>query len=69
LRKQRRLLLKKMRDLGDRETQNTFELEMDEILAEEPLFEPLSEIFLFLNPSQVFLGFLHRIPATPLHSG
>jgi hypothetical protein len=34
LRKQERLLRKKMRELGDREEQNILDLEMDEALAE-----------------------------------
>jgi hypothetical protein len=57
-----------MRDLGDREAQNIFELEMNEMLAEEPPLEPLPEIFL-LSPSQVFQGSSRRTPATPLHNG
>jgi predicted nucleic acid-binding Zn-ribbon protein len=72
LRKQRRLLLKKMRDLGDRETQNIFKLEVDEILSEIPvkpveilnLFSPRS--FSFLNPA--LLDFFNRILAEPLGS-
>jgi hypothetical protein len=68
LRKQRRLLLKKMRDLGDRETQNIFELEMNEMLTEKPLFKPLSEFFFPPSPSQVSLGSSHRTSATPFHS-
>jgi hypothetical protein len=69
LRKQRRLLFKKMRDLGDREAQNIFELEVNKILAEKPFFKSLSEISPPPSPSQVSLGFPHRTPATPLHSG
>jgi hypothetical protein len=68
LRKQRRLLFKKIKDLRDREAQNIFELKMNEMLAEEPFLKPFSEIFL-LSPSQVFLGSSRRIPATFLHSG
>jgi hypothetical protein len=34
LRKQRRLLLKKIRDLGDREAQNIFKLKVNKILSE-----------------------------------
>jgi hypothetical protein len=72
LRKQRRLLLKKMRDLGDREAQNIFELEVDEMLSEAPA-EP-AEV---LNPSSprsssfldpALLGSPDRTPAEPLGS-
>jgi hypothetical protein len=53
LRKQRRLLLKKIRNLGDREAQNIFKLEIDKILSEIPV-EP-AEI---LNPfSSRFFSF------------
>jgi hypothetical protein len=68
LRKQRRLLFKKIKNLGNREAQNIFELEMDKMLTEEPLFKPFPEI----PPpslSQISLGFSRRTPATPLHSG
>jgi hypothetical protein len=69
LRKQRRLLLKKMKNLEDRETQNIFELKMNKMLAEKPLLKPLSEISPPPNPFQVSLGSPHRTPATPLHNG
>jgi hypothetical protein len=67
LRKQRRLLLKKIRDLGDREAQNIFELEVNEILSGVPakpaeilnLFSPRS--FSFFNLA--LLGFPDRTPA------
>jgi hypothetical protein len=58
-----------MRDLEDREAQNIFELEVNEMLAEKPFFKSLSEISPPPSPFQVSLGFPHRIPATPLYSG
>jgi hypothetical protein len=57
-----------MKDLGNREAQNIFELEMDKMLAEELFFEPFPEIF-SSSPSQVSLGSFRRTPATPFHSG
>jgi hypothetical protein len=36
LRKQRRLLLKKIRDLGDREARNIFKIKMDEMVSDLP---------------------------------
>jgi hypothetical protein len=68
LRKQRRLLLKKMKDLKDRETQNIFELKMNEMLTEKPLLKLFPEI-LPPSPFQVSLGSSRRTPATPFHSG
>ena len=70
LRKQRRLLLKKIRNLGDRETQNIFKLKINKILSETLV--KLTEI---LNPfslrSFFFLNFTlldspGKIPAKPL---
>ena len=69
MRKQRRLLFKKMKDLGDREAQNIFELKMDEMLAEKPFLKSLSEISPPPSLSQVSLGSSRRTPATPFHSG
>jgi hypothetical protein len=69
LRKQRRLLLKKIKDFGDREAQNIFELKVEEIVAKVPPLE-----FLFSDPPlsnsfQVSQGFPHKTPASPLCSG
>jgi hypothetical protein len=69
LRKQRRLLLKKMRDLGDREAQNIFELEVEEMVAETSPLEPLSNDPPPLSPFQVSQGSPNRTPASPLRSG
>jgi hypothetical protein len=52
-RKQRKQLLRRMKELGNRETQNIFELEVNEMLTEKPLFEPLLEIPPFFSPFQV----------------
>jgi hypothetical protein len=59
--------LKKIKDLGDREAQNIFKLEMNEILAEEPFLKPFPEILPF-SPFQVSLGSSRRTPVTPFHS-
>src|SRR5450755_4966065 len=59
-RKQRRLLLKKMRDLKDREAQNIFEMEIKEIAAETFLLKPLPDDLPPLNPFQVSRGFPNR---------
>jgi hypothetical protein len=56
LRKQRRLLLKIIKDLGDRETQNIFELEMEEIVAEVFPLKAFPELLLLVFPR--FLGVL-----------
>jgi signal-transduction protein with cAMP-binding, CBS, and nucleotidyltransferase domain len=69
LRKQRKLLLRRMKELGDREIQNIFELEVNEMLAEKPPFEFFPEILPFLSPSQVSQGSPYRTPATPFRSG
>ena len=69
LRKQRRLLLKKMRDLGDREAQNIFELEVEKMMAETSPLEPLPDDLPFFSPFQVSQGSPNRIPASPLRSG
>jgi hypothetical protein len=72
LRKQRRLLLKKIRDLGDRKAQNIFKLEIDKILS-KTFIKPAKVLNLFsfrfsffLNP--ILLGFLGRIPAESFNS-
>jgi hypothetical protein len=57
-----------MKKLGEKEYQNIFKLEMDEMLAEKPFFKFFLKIPPF-NPSQVFLGFSRKTPATPFHSG
>jgi hypothetical protein len=67
LRKQRRLLLKKMRNLSDREAQNIFELKIDEILSKVPIksaeiLNPFSpRFFFFLNFT--LLDSPNKIPA------
>jgi hypothetical protein len=69
LRKQRRLLLKKIRDLGDREAQNIFKLKVNEILSEAPV--KLAEVLNLFSPrffsffNFALLGFFGRIPAEP----
>lgn len=72
LRKQRRLIQKKLRDMGDREMKNILDLEMDEMLLGAPI-EP-AEV---LNPSSprspsfldpALLGSPDRTPAEPLGS-
>jgi hypothetical protein len=72
LRKQRRLLLKKIRDLGDQKAQNIFKLEVNEMLSEIPV-KPVKVLnssspqsSSFLNPA--LLGFSDRIFAEPLDS-
>jgi hypothetical protein len=70
LRKQRRLLLKKIKNLGDREAQNIFKLEMNEILS-KTLIKPAKILNLFSPRSSFFLNFAllnspNRIPAEPL---
>src|SRR5450755_4795063 len=69
LRRQRRLLLKKMKDLGDREAQNIFELEVEEMVAEVPPLEPLSSDPPLSSSLQASQGSPHRTPASPLCSG
>jgi hypothetical protein len=68
LRKQRRLVRKKLRDLGDKEMQNILDLEMEEALAEMPPLEPLPGPPL-PSPSQVSQGSPGRTPASPPRSG
>jgi hypothetical protein len=72
LRKQRRLLLKKMRDLGDRKTQNIFKLEVNEILSEAPA-EPAEILNPFSSRFSSFFDFAlldspDKTPAEPLGS-
>src|SRR5450755_3217972 len=67
-RRQRRLLLKKMRDLGDREGQNIFEMEMKEIAAETLPLEPLPDDPPPPNPFQISRGSPNRTLASPLRS-
>ena len=69
LRRQRRLLLKKMRDLGDREAQNIFEMEVEEIAAETFPLESLPDDPLLSSPFQVSRGFPNRTLASPFRSG
>jgi hypothetical protein len=57
-----------MKKLGEKEYQNIFELEMDEMLVKTLFFEPSSEIPP-PNPSQVSLGSFYKTSATPFHSG
>jgi len=67
LRKQRRLVQKKRRELGARELQNIEDLETDEVLPEavlEPFVDPLSP-----SSFQVSQGSPNRTPASPLRSG
>jgi hypothetical protein len=54
LRKQRRLLFKKIKDLGDRETQNIFKLKIDKMLLKIPVkFAKILKFFL----ASIFLYF------------
>src|SRR5450755_1870996 len=69
LRKQRRLLFKKMKDLGDRKAQNIFELEMEEMVAETFPLEPLSDDPPPPGPFQISQGSLNRTLASPFRSG
>ena len=68
LRKQRRLIQKKLRDLGDKEMQNILDLETEEastgVVPLEPFFD--SPVLNSFPPSQ---GSPNRTPASPLHSG
>jgi hypothetical protein len=72
LRKQRRLLLKKMRNLNDRKAQNIFELKIDKILSKIPIkpakiLNPFSpRFFSFLNFA--LLDFPDRISAEPFNN-
>ena len=71
LRKQRRLLLKRMKELGDREAQNIFELECDEmvsgtgegVVSSGALNSPSPRSSSFLDPA--LLDSQNRNPATP----
>jgi hypothetical protein len=58
-----------MKELGEKEYQNIFKLEVDEMLAEKPFLKPFPEIPRFSSPSQVSQGSSRRTPATPLYSG
>jgi hypothetical protein len=64
-RKQRKLLLCRIKELGDREAQNIFKLEINEMLAEEPFLEPFSEIFFFLVFLRFSRVFLVEFPQRP----
>jgi hypothetical protein len=80
--KQRRAILKRLRDLSDRENQNILELELDK-MVELPSFPTESEGITDpsiipdsfreaprpFSPFQVSLGFSHRTPAMPFRSG
>ena len=69
MRKQRYLLLKNIRDLGDRKAQNIFKLEMDEILNKEPnaILRILSSgREKFTNPFLMLLDSLNSIFVEPL---
>jgi hypothetical protein len=72
LRKQRRLLLKKIRNLGDRKAQNIFKLKINKMLSEAPvkpaeILNPFSSrFFSFFNLA--LLGSFNRTPAEPLNS-
>ena len=56
-----------MKELGDREAQNIFELEVDKLVAGPFPLGPVSEVS--LSFSQAFQGFPHRTPASPFRSG
>jgi hypothetical protein len=81
LAKQRRIILKRLRDLSDRENQNILKLEINEMVELESfLAEDMGKVisskalnsfsprtFSFLNPALLgSLGFPNKIPAEPL---
>src|SRR5450755_2831532 len=68
LRKQRRAVQKKLRDLRDKEMQNILELEAKETLENAPSLKPFS-IPPSLNFFQVSRGSPNRTPASPFRSG
>jgi hypothetical protein len=72
LRKQRRLLLKKIKDLGDPKAQNIFKLKINKILSETfikpaEILNPFSSrFFSFLN--FIFLDFFGKTFAKSLNN-
>jgi hypothetical protein len=61
-----------MRDLGDRETQNIFKLEINKILSEIPaklaeILNPFSSRFFFFF-NLTLLGFFNRTLAEPFNN-
>jgi hypothetical protein len=72
LRKQRRLLLKKIRNLGDRKAQNIFKLKINKILS-EALVKPAKILNSFSSRSFSFFNFAllnspNKISAEPLNN-
>ena len=75
LRKQERLLQKRLRELGDREELNIRELELDELISEaipsasESAGPPAGQVASPSGLSQVSFGFLGRTSPVPTGSG
>jgi hypothetical protein len=67
LRKQRRIVQKKLRDLGDKEMQNILKMEAEVALENVPPLEPFS-IPPSLSSLQTSRGSPNRTPASPLRS-